>query len=588
MGQNYDYLKAIGELRGYEFIVPSYQRGYRWARKEVWALLADIYDFMRKHEARDLAEYFYCLQPIVVHELSSKRFNVIDGQQRLTTIFLILKYLDGDGENFFSLDYETREESGEFLRKISQNVGLEDTGNTDFEHFKNAYEEIGRFFENEVEDEVNGLKREFRKTLLESCKVLWYAVGGDGGDGDKVETKVFIRLNTGKIPLTLAENVKALFLLDDGKMHKAELEHRAKFWHETEINARRDDDFAYLVLNKVEPKDMMELKEEKRMILKDDVMRIEAYLKLVCRRDDDLFRFYYEAYKNDELGYLYNSLYKCVQGLRSYVSSKDMGELEREIYHSIGFLVQNGIKPHELYIAWDNAGGKNNFALVLNKKVQDVMADSIKNLANLEYTGGKAAQEKLKNILLLFNLEHANRVGKSFEFNRYQLEKWELEHIYPQNSKGIRNAIKEALVGGGDVQYLEGCLMELVGYMDDERLKRRIRKYSDGLDFSSMLTDEVLFRQIDDALKAKKGLDSIGNLTLLDRRANSGVGNLVFYKKRLKIDELERDKRFIPIATKKVFAKDFSRQGGNPFAFTPKDQADYFDAIMKALQKFTK
>lgn len=587
MGQNYDYLKAIGELRGYEFIVPSYQRGYRWARKEVWALLADIYDFMRKHEARDLAEYFYCLQPIVVHELSPKSFNVIDGQQRLTTIFLILKYLDGGGENFFSLDYETREESGEFLRKISQNVGLEDTGNTDFEHFKNAYEVIGEFFEDKAKGDIEGLKREFKGALLESCKVLWYAVGGDEGDGDKVETKVFIRLNTGKIPLTLAENVKALFLLDDGKMHKAELEHRARFWHETEINARRDDDFAYLVLSKIEPKDMMELKEEKRMIIKDDVMRIEAYLRLVCPKDD-LFDFYYRAYKNDELGYLYNSLQRCVQGLRSFVVNKDRGEVEREIYHSIGFLVQNGIKPHELYTAWDNAEGKREFALVLNKKVQAAMEESIKNLANLEYTGGKGAQEKLKNILLLFNLEHANRVDKNFEFNRYQLEKWELEHIYPQNSVGIRNAIKEALAEGGEVQYLEGCLMELVGYMDDDRLKRRIRKYSDELNFAGMLKDEALFRQIDDALKAKKGLDSIGNLTLLDRRANSGVGNLVFYKKRLKIDELEGEKRFIPIATKKVFVKDFSNHAGNPFVFTPRDQADYFDAITEALQKFTK
>ena len=587
MGQNYDYLKAIGELRGYEFIVPSYQRGYRWARKEVWALLADIYDFMRKHEARDLAEYFYCLQPIVVHELSSKSFNVIDGQQRLTTIFLILKYLDGGGENFFSLDYETREESGEFLRKISQNVGLEDTGNTDFEHFKNAYEVISEFFEDKAKGDIEGLKREFKGALLESCKVLWYAVGGDERDGDKVETKVFIRLNTGKIPLTLAENVKALFLLDDGRMHKADLEDRAKFWHETEINARRDDDFAYLVLSKIEPKDMMELKEEKRMILKDDVMRIEAYLRLVCPKDD-LFDFYYRAYKNDELGYLYNSLQRCVQNLGSYVSSRDMGELEREIYHSIGFLVQNGIKPHELYTARDNAEGKRDFALVLNKKVQAAMEESIKNLANLEYTGGKAAQEKLKNILLLFNLEYANSVGKNFEFNRYQLEKWELEHIYPQNSVGIRNAIKEALAGGSDAQYLEGCLMELVGYMDDDRLKRRIRKYSDGFDFSNMLKDEALFRQIDDALKAKKGLDSIGNLTLLDRRANSGVGNLVFYKKCLKIDELERDKRFIPIATKKVFDKGFSSHAGNPFAFTPRDQEDYLNEIKKALQKFTK
>ena len=584
MGQNSNYLKAIKELEGYEFVVPSYQRGYRWGKQEVKALLEDIYDFIhKKYEIGDLAEYFYCLQPIVVRELSPKSFNVIDGQQRLTTIFLILKYLDGGGENFFSLDYETRGESREFLRGISQNVALEDTGNTDFEHFKNAYEVIGEFFEDKAEGDMDRLKR-VRKALLESCKVLWYAVGGNEGDEDKVETKVFIRLNTGKIPLTLAENVKALFLLDDGKTNVEVLEERARFWHETEINARRDDDFAYLVLSKIEPKDLMELKEEKRMILKDDVMRIEAYLKLVCP-NENLFDFYYRKYKQGRLSHLYDELQGCVQGLRSFVSNKDGGKIEREIYHSIGFLVQNGIKPNELYTAWDNADdSKSDFLAELNKKVRDAMVDSIKDIDKLEYTDGKGAQEKLKNILLLFNLEHANMAGKYFEFNYYQLEKWELEHIYPQNSKAIQKAIKE---DSENVEQLKGCLMELVEYMDGE-LRNSIKKYSDELDFAGILENKGLFDKIDDALEAKSGLDSIGNLTLLDKRANSGVGNLVFYKKRLKIDELEGEKRFIPIATKKVFVKDFSKQNGNPFVFTLKDQEDYLNAIKKALQKFTK
>ena len=581
MGQDSNYLKAIKEFKGYEFVVPSYQRGYRWGKQEVEALLGDIYDFMDKYKDRDSRGYFYCLQPIVVHELSSKRFSVIDGQQRLTTIFLILKYLDGGGENFFSLDYETREESGEFLRKISQNVELEDTGNIDFEHFRNAYGVICKFFDDR--EECDERKSEFGRILLESCKVLWYAVGGDEGDGDKVETKVFIRLNTGKIPLTLAENVKALFLLDDGNGHKG-LEERAKIWHEAEIGLRKNDDFAYLVLSKIEPKDMMELKEEKRMILKDDVMRIEAYLRFICP-EKDLFKFFYNAYREEDIDYEWKRLKKCIDGLESLVVLPAKANVD--ICNYIGFLVQNEMEPNKIYKIWEkNKESIGSIREQLMGEIKKVVSDDINKLDELEYGGGETVSEKIKRLLLLFNLELCGK-NKCFEFNFYQLEKWELEHIYPQNSAGIGEALKECLERD-DSPSVEPLLAELREYvpgdsLNDDGDKSRLERFQDNewRDWS---------KRIDKFLKNCNRLNGVGNLTLLDKRANSGVGNLVFYKKRKKILDLADKGKFIPIATLRVFSKEFSEGElvSSPFVFMPKDQADYLNAIKKALQKFTK
>ena len=68
--------KLVGEIEG-EFIIPSYQRGYRWERKQVETLLNDIMDNGDKP---------YCLQPVVVRKRDDGKFELIDGQQRLTTI----------------------------------------------------------------------------------------------------------------------------------------------------------------------------------------------------------------------------------------------------------------------------------------------------------------------------------------------------------------------------------------------------------------------------------------------------------------------------------------------------------------------
>lgn len=75
-----------------QFLIPSYQRGYRWSDIQVNALLNDVYDF---YESRTDAQAKYCLQPIVVTRSSDgKSWEVIDGQQRLTTLWLILNYLN--------------------------------------------------------------------------------------------------------------------------------------------------------------------------------------------------------------------------------------------------------------------------------------------------------------------------------------------------------------------------------------------------------------------------------------------------------------------------------------------------------------
>ena len=111
MAENKIELKSVNELLGMKFFIPSYQRGYRWTDQQVKDLLNDIWEFSQKKKQ----EFeFYSLQPLVikrkdddvlgriknansieeVETLLKGSWEVIDGQQRLTTILIILSELN--------------------------------------------------------------------------------------------------------------------------------------------------------------------------------------------------------------------------------------------------------------------------------------------------------------------------------------------------------------------------------------------------------------------------------------------------------------------------------------------------------------
>lgn len=110
---------------GKQFIVPSYQRGYKWNRENVFKLLDDLKGFEKSN--MDKPKSFYCIQNITIVPLEDKSgWNVVDGQQRLTTIYILLSYLrkyyySDMNLTFFSnpdcLKYNVREKTGKYLKE---------------------------------------------------------------------------------------------------------------------------------------------------------------------------------------------------------------------------------------------------------------------------------------------------------------------------------------------------------------------------------------------------------------------------------------------------------------------------------------
>ena len=92
---NKDNLMSIGDIndKELEFVIPSYQRGYRWDKQQIIDLLEDIKEF---HDSDPQQEEFYCVQPLIIQkgeQDGEEVWYVIDGQQRLTTIKIIMSFI---------------------------------------------------------------------------------------------------------------------------------------------------------------------------------------------------------------------------------------------------------------------------------------------------------------------------------------------------------------------------------------------------------------------------------------------------------------------------------------------------------------
>lgn len=232
---------------------------------------------------------------------------------------MIIKFIVN--EDFFTIDYRTRLDSADFLKNI-QNKGEIDVRNIDFYHFVQAYNIIKDFFKNK---ETN----EFLSILLNKCKVLWYEIK------DEKAEDVFVRLNIGKIPLTQAENIKALFLSKNDELDSKDLEERADFWYKNELKAREERDSRYCVLSKVNEDDIIK-DEQNKPTLKDDISRIEVYLKAIVPHNtkdkDYLFDYFYKSYKEKTLNEEWENLKEAISNLSGFASNKGTQKLIEKFF----------------------------------------------------------------------------------------------------------------------------------------------------------------------------------------------------------------------------------------------------------------
>ena len=219
------YMSVRNVLTGRTFLIPKYQRGYRWQGKHVEAFVEDIYE--SRLCDNPIADK-YCIQPLVVGKRMTKDdkavYDVIDGQQRLTTIYILLKVLNDLGSGLdmqgVRLPEITYQERGDNLANIKDS-NAEET--IELLYMNNAYDKIRKKIEQKMADmmqeEVSGaeekkkeLIRRMREIVLDEVQFIWHEINIIAQDANDEEQKLFDTINSGKIALTNAELIKAVFM----------------------------------------------------------------------------------------------------------------------------------------------------------------------------------------------------------------------------------------------------------------------------------------------------------------------------------------------------------------------------------------
>ena len=639
-------LKSIAELQDMAFYIPAYQRGYRWTQQQVKDLLKDILEFSGKKGNASI----YCLQPLVIvkrlsdedsvmkriHEakdlnevrhLLKEQWEVVDGQQRLTTIRLILEVLQQP--HFYDIEYETRKNSASFLDGIMN--GIPDSNvkeNIDYYYIKQAVNCTNNWLKGKDIDR-------FRNVLLHQVKFIWYETQENN------PKEVFTRLNIGKISLTNAELIKALLLNksnfpNDGystvRLRQQEI---AMEWDVIEYTLQSNE--FWLFLNEPGNERSTRIDFIFDMICQEDMLHCKDDQEIQMNGDLKTFRYfnhYFETQKQKEeaIQTIWEKVKEIFQTLQEWFDDK-------ELYHYIGFLICIGKSVNRIYRQWTRYATKSAFR---ENYLMKAIKESIryKDIENTvyevdaevpqEFKGG--VKQNCRPILLLHNLQtvinqnnvlaenkkYREGVFYKFPFHLYKSEDWEVEHI-DSNTENKLNDIQSQREWLLNAYFgLQGeAFKEIRKNIKDFFEKFTGKNYEQSEDPDKQKARNERFEELRSSIDDINGnirlsqieKNKIWNFALLDSSTNRSYGNAIFPAKRRVIIGKDQGKRFfpptvdengaiveckvqegqssfIPPCTKSVFLKYYNAASSDFNTWNKEDAIAYMNNIKDTLKEF--
>ena len=599
----------VNELANKKFFIPSYQRGYRWNEVQINDLLNDIDNFNPENNS------WYCLQPLAVRKMEGddsrlkekdKRdwYEVIDGQQRLTTIYIILKLLDlRDSQHTpFVIQYESRQKSKSFLERICESsvARTAEDDNIDY-YFMDIAKTTIDIWKAGKSEECLTL---FVRKLSENCRVIWYEAQEESA------YEVFKRLNSGKISLSNAELVKALVLNIDnfsgveGIERQLRQSERADEWNRIE-QMLHEDSFWYFI--NPEPEDP-----------RYDATRMDFLLETILRCEKDASgEKKYDVDKELSMNnyFVFSEFvkkYKTRQGqkdewgkIQHYFRIMKGWYDNRQLYHYVGYLMnQKGKNKEDALcdlLANGEKRGKKEFLLYLKFKCAETLfGDKGKTVQFQDLEYGKN-NDTIHNILLLFNL--ATTQNQISEVSRYPFErhfqaakkKWSLEHIHAQNEKKI----------SWDEEQFK-CIKDYLRKLHREDVDKFVEfldrnEIHDGDGLNDKLYKAIMGAFMGFEVKEDKSDvdapfisdfekdDRLTNMALLQGDKNAAFNNKTYPEKReilAKYENAENVTAFVPVCTRNAFFKHYAPTSDAPYVWDRQAGREYVNAIVKCIASY--
>ncbi len=611
--------KSVGQIQKDSqkkgFCIPSYQRGYRWQKVNVTDLLNDLDEFLQGDKST------YSLQPLVVaspknEKNTEKRWNVVDGQQRLTSLAILFGVLGLNGETGIKISWESRSDLQ--LESVETNLNVD---NIDKYHVIQARKAIKEWFA-KFEDKKEDKEDTFRKLLTDQhpdgkrVSFIWFVTKDD-------EVRTFIRLNKDKISLTNAELVKALLLKRGNFSGDSQMAQKSigAEWDAIERTLCNESFWGFL--------NPIDYRPDTRIDFLLDTIRNKKYFEnsyefspqqdLIGDDKYASFRYYYEffkKFKEDAFGHIWSELQRLFNTFTTWYN-------DSELFHYVGYLVVYNTTVSDLLDDWEKCNTKQEFVELLKKRIQSKIS-GCKDLNKCYKTNGSDYKGNTRPLLLLFNVEQTviqNRIladGEKmglltwFPFHLFKQEDWDVEHIAAATDNPLDKEKDQE-------EWLKTFLL-------DENLSSEIRQAivlfilgKSGIGFEELkehLGSELNKTKEGELLKSEEDKNKIWNYCLLDASTNRGYGNSIFPVKRRVViskslgqqfkivkrkvtveSELLVERYFeiiqeptsvayVPIGTDCVFKKAYTTMSTSARYWTRQDAEEYKRKIYEVLKSF--
>lgn len=612
--------------------VPSLQRTYRWGEKEITLLLNDLYEFYNTNE--DSTNDFYPLQPLILKKSNQNddTWNVLDGQQRLTTIKLIASFLGMDKDYCLDISYDTREKTKDFLDNIS-NKKEEDVGKSmELYYIFHAYEVIKAWFQKNKKEKDKEKIDAIRNVLFEKERTR-FVVQEMNIDDD--EAKTFQNINQGRIPLSCSELIKALFLGHIFESHKSD--NNCRFAYSS------DGYGLFIPINPI--KERQSLTRLQNIIAKewDDIETVlmhDEFYSFVCpekdrsiNRMDFLFKVVcgnekYKKYKTDDP---FDAIYESIKEIKNNDKNKNLVDIlstcwndvvkcfnrmqklyyDFDAYHLVGFCICEDIGISEDFYKYCNEDEKlDEFKTAIRVKIKGKLLNGLKtddldeeSIEKLQY---KDSKNQIKEILLLHNLQSYSYEKIRFPFNLYDGGKnYDIEHIHATaEEKADKNSRYEwfetnySAIKRKKDKLKDSDLIALFDSFEKAYKGEKLDEFKDDKEFNKLR--EIMINDNLDNGNEKEDLstdDGIRNLCLLDSTTNRTYKNSLFITKREMIlkkakGEMDKEDDVYPLllCTERIFLKFYSNvdSDDNLNFWTKNNREAYLKDISKKVTDFLK
>lgn len=511
--------KLLGE-EGQKFIIPEYQRPYRWTKNECETLWDDVKGVFGNGE--NIEEYF--LGSIVAFESKKSELEIIDGQQRITTLTLLFRafyecfsndaakekqrYLEGFGKCVWEhdldkgLDFKNchlsskviADRDEKILKKLlSEKITIEDIKGNNSNYAKNYiffYEKLEEF---KLKDTL--LWEKFCKIFLTNRLFILLVIC----DSQESAMTIFNTLNSRGLPLSNADILK-------GYIYK-KVKNKEKF-----ANDWKD----------------IETKIEESENVKDLDFLFLQYMHIIRAENEDtntttqgILPFFTKTDKKEYYGALQDWLYKpetmpFISNLADFwISPKEYLSEKSSRYISILNLFQNDTwKFFVSYLVWRNKNCFNNDTFNKNKfsKEFDKFLPELIKYITLPFLNNNATTGVVKEIVFKMNV------------SLYKKENFTIGNSMPKQKVFFE------IINSFDTRKIKYILF-LYAYIYSE--------FKEDINASDLEVEHILPKEWQSAnfdgwteVLHKEYVEKIGNKILLDKKSNIKCSNNFFAKKQ--------------------------------------------------------